>query len=76
MPRHLALSPDGAKVYACVDSREGDRWWSNLRVWSLSDGSEITPEPMEFLYGATVTLAFDPAAAHVFRGTANQVTTR
>lgn len=26
--------------------------------------------------GATVTLAFDPAAAHVFRGTANQVTTR
>lgn len=63
--RSVALSPDGAKVYACVDSRDGDRWWSNLRVWSLTDGSEITPEPMEFLYGAMVSLTPDGARAMV-----------
>jgi WD domain, G-beta repeat len=61
--RAVALSPDGARVYATVDTRDGDDWASNLRVWELAEGSEITPAAMAFPYGSVVVVSPDGAGA-------------
>ncbi len=66
----VSLSPDGRSVLALVrcDNDDGATV-HRLRAWSLSEGEEVTPSPMEF--SSTARLACSPDGARAIVGSSH-----